>query len=174
MILTLVGYRGSGKSTVGKALAKRLDCECIDTDDVVQQSAGRTIAQIFETDGEEQFRKLETEVLQQLGQQKDLVIAAGGGAILAEENRRLMSSAGPVVWLTAPADVLAARIVADAESVTQRPSLTGKSIAEEVAEVLQARLPLYQAAADFQVDVSQADPVEIAGKIFQWLSRSGT
>ena len=172
MIVTLTGYRGCGKSSVGPILAGRLDCECVDSDRVIEERAGKSIAEIFADDGEPAFRTLETEVLTDLLKEESLVIAAGGGAILAEVNRQRMRDAGEVVWLKASAEVLSERISADVASKGMRPSLTGKPIGEEVAEVLAARSLLYDAAATITVDAGEGTPQKIAERIFAQLSVS--
>lgn len=170
MIVTLIGYRGCGKSSVGPLLAERLGYRCVDSDRVIEQRAGQSIAEIFAAGGEPAFRELETEVLSELLQQSCLVIAAGGGAILAEVNCQQMRAAGDVVWLKASAEVLADRIASDAASQGMRPSLTGKPIADEVTEVLNARTPLYEAAATIVVDAGDQSPKQIADHIFDLLN----
>ena len=169
MIVTLTGYRGCGKSSVGPLLAEHLGCGCVDSDQVIEQRAGKSIAEIFADDGESAFRQLETEVLTDLLKQSSLIVAAGGGAILSDVNRERMRAAGEVVWLRASAEILAERISSDAASKGMRPSLTGKPIGEEVAEVLTARTPLYEAAATITVDAGEGSPQEIADRIIAQL-----
>ncbi|MCP4787565.1 MAG: shikimate kinase [Fuerstiella sp.] len=172
MIVTLIGYRGCGKSSVGPLLAARLQCRCVDSDDEIESSSGKTIGEIFADDGESTFRALETEVLTQLLNKPPVVIAAGGGAILAPVNRELMKEAGPVVWLTASVATLASRIGRDGTSQRRRPSLTGKSIDDEVADVLEARLPLYKDAATITIDAESESPLQIADRIVAALGDS--
>ncbi|MFY9255423.1 MAG: shikimate kinase [Fuerstiella sp.] len=172
MIVSLIGYRGCGKSSVGPLLADMLGCDCVDSDDRIESAAGKSIARIFEEDGEPAFRQLETSVLDQLLKQTSGVIASGGGAILAEINRTNMKSAGPVVWLHASAEALASRIGGDQTSTARRPSLTGKSIQEEVADVLNARSPLYEECATIQVETEGRLPIDIAVEIFQQIRQA--
>lgn len=113
MVITLIGYRGSGKSSVARLLAAKLNLTWIDSDDVIEEQAGRSIREIFAEDGEAEFRRLERAVIRDLTNCDSLVIAAGGGAILADENRQAMKSAGAVVWLQASVDNLVQRIQAD-------------------------------------------------------------
>ncbi len=173
MVVTLIGYRGCGKSSVGPLLAKRLGCECIDSDDRIEALAGKSIRDIFAADGVPAFRALETEVLADLVRQQDIVIAAGGGAILAEINRQRLQSAGPVVWLRATIETLAARISGDHSTGDRRPSLTGKSVETEVAEVLKDRLPIYESTASIIVDADTASPQELADEIYERLTETG-
>lgn len=170
MIVTLIGYRGCGKSSVGPVLAARLGCECLDSDDCVEAAAGRSIQEIFARDGEPVFRQLETTVLRQLCAQSSLVIAAGGGAILAEANQQMMQAAGPVVWLRASVDTLADRITGDASSAARRPSLTGQSVTDEIADVLAVRTPLYQTTATLIVEADRETPEQIADRIVAQLT----
>ncbi|MEZ6123472.1 MAG: shikimate kinase AroL [Planctomycetaceae bacterium] len=176
MIVTLIGYRGCGKSSVGPLLADRLGCRCADSDLLIEQRAGKSIARIFAEDGEPAFRSLESEVLNDLLTQPSLVIAAGGGAILSEANRQRMRQAGPVVWLKASPATLAARITGDVTSAARRPSLTGKSIADEVAEVLTFREPLYAGAASLIIDAENQTPQQIVEFIVMavWSPENGS
>src|SRR5262245_42183978 len=106
----LIGYRGTWKSTIAPLLAERLGYDWIDADDELEHRAGKTIAQIFADDGEGHFRDLEAKIVAELSCQSRTVVALGGGAILRETNRAAIRTAGPVVWLTASIDTLAARI----------------------------------------------------------------
>lgn len=172
MVVTLIGYRGCGKSSVGPLLASMLGYECVDSDEVVQLRTGRNIADIFAQDGEAEFRRLESEVLKELFSRSKIVVAAGGGAILAEVNRERMREAGPVVWLQASATELASRIGGDSTSGSQRPSLTGRSIEDEVSEVLGARIPIYKAAATFEMNTENKTPEDIAENVFLLIAKS--
>lgn len=152
MIVTLIGYRGCGKSSVAPLVANALQCDWVDSDREIEQRAGTSIAQIFSEHGEAHFRDLESSVLQKLcDSPKPLVIAAGGGAILREQNRNALKKAGPVILLTADVAVLAERIQRDAATDVNRPSLTGVGVVQEISEVLEVRRPLYQAAATHAV-----------------------
>ncbi|MEZ6062018.1 MAG: shikimate kinase [Planctomycetaceae bacterium] len=170
MIISLIGYRGCGKSSVAPLLAKRLHCESADSDDVIETRAGKSIRQIFSDDGEAAFRDLETQVLANLLQRDPIVVSAGGGAVLAEINRQRMRQAGPVVWLQASAEILAERIARDATSGQRRPALTGDSAVREVSDVLAVRLPLYAATATLTVDSEQLSPAEIVEQILSDLN----
>lgn len=165
----LMGYRGSGKSTVAVALAERLGWETVDSDDLIESEAGEPIVKIFEQQGEKGFRDLEQRVVESLCERQETVVALGGGAVLRGATREALAAAGPVVWLTAPAATLAARIGGDAASGERRPSLTGRPIAEEVAEVLAAREPIYRQCANVAVEVDGRSPEAIADEIAAWL-----
>ena len=165
----LVGYRASGKTTVGRALAARLCREFVDTDHLVETEAGREIAVIFQESGEEAFRHLESEILRRVCERasrgEELVVATGGGVVLLADNIKLMRNSGKVVWLRAPAAVLEQRIGADPATGRSRPPLQGASAASEVEEVLKRRYPLYEASAECIVDTGELDPEEVCSVI---------
>lgn len=174
MVITLIGYRGCGKSSIAPHLAKHLGWSWVDSDHVIEQTAGSSIKEIFEYEGEAGFRKRETEVLTDLLKKHNIVIASGGGAILAEQNRQRMKAAGPVVWLNASVEVIARRLGGDRTSNQRRPSLTGKPIAEEVADVLLVRTPLYRECATLIVDSGSGRPEQLAKRIAQQISVPNT
>lgn len=147
MVITLIGYRASGKSSLAPMVAKKLGWSWIDSDRKIERVAGRSIPEIFAADGEAGFRELESQVLADLLQQPQLVIASGGGSVLSADNRQLMKAAGPVVWLHVSAGILINRLNRDRKTGSVRPSLTGRPIDEEVGEVLRQREPLYRDAA---------------------------
>ena len=154
----LVGARAAGKTTFGGALARQLGCNYVDTDIHLRETTGETVADIVAREGWDGFRKRESAVLRAVTA-PGTVIATGGGMVLAEENRRFMRKNGIVLYLSAPAEVLASRLQAN-PNAAQRPTLTGKSIAEEVAEVLAAREPLYRETATHSLNAA-ATPKEL-------------
>lgn len=145
MNIVLVGYRGTGKSTVGKVLAARLGRPVVSTDAEIVRRAGQTVPEIVAQHGWEHFRDLESTVCQDFSGRDGLIIDTGGGAILRPQNVECLKKTGAIFWLTASVSSIASRIGSD----TQRPSLTGtKSFIEEIEEVLAVRSPKYQEAAD--------------------------
>lgn len=166
MIVTLIGYRGSGKSSVGRELAHRLSFPFADADAELEGRAGKSIRQIFDDDGESAFRDLEEQVIADLLLSSGrLVLAAGGGAVLRESTRARLAAAGPIVWLRATAEHLAARIAADASTAERRPNLTALGGLDEIRELLEQREPIYRAAADLTVETEGLTPAEIAERI---------
>lgn len=165
----LMGYRGCGKSTVGQLLAEHLGWEAIDTDDLAEAEAGKSIASIFESDGEPAFRDLEETVISNVCERREVVVSLGGGAVLREATRQRLKDAGPVVWLTASAEILAARIESDMASSARRPSLTGLSGLDEVRRVLAEREPIYGECATVAIDADGRSPDAIAAEIAGWL-----
>ena len=145
MNIVLIGYRGTGKSAVGKILAAQLGRRLVSTDEEIIRRAGKSIPDIVAAHGWEYFRDLESAVCQDLAGRDNLVIDTGGGAILRDENVKVLKGNGRLIWLTASVETIAVRIGGN----SQRPSLTGtKSHVAEIGDVLSERIPKYQAAAD--------------------------
>ena len=167
--VTLIGYRGTGKTSVAQRLALLIGWSWIDADVEVELSAGKSIAAIFAEEGEAAFRDRETEVLRCLYAASDRILALGGGAVLREENRRLIQGGGATVWLTASPEVILARLEADPTTPSQRPDLTAKGGLQEIMEVMQQRSNLYQQCADLVVDTEEQSPDAVADQIMQWL-----
>lgn len=166
--LFMIGARGAGKTTVGSALALALGYQFVDTDLFMQQAAQMSVAEMVEREGWLGFRRRETIALQTVTK-PSTIVATGGGAILAEENRLFMRQHGTVIYLRAPASVLAQRLEEYPEDA-QRPTLTGRPIAEEMLEVLAAREALYQDAAHYVMD-GAADPQRVVEQILAVLPR---
>ena len=162
MNIVLIGYRGVGKSAVGRVLAKRLRRELVSTDAEVVKRAGQSIPHIVEQQGWEHFRELESAVCSDLAGRDNLIIDTGGGAILRPQNVKVLKQNGRFWWLTAGVDTIAKRIGHD----SQRPSLTGtRSFIDEIAEVLAERLPKYQAAADWTIATEGLTVNQVAEQI---------
>jgi len=173
MNIYLVGLRGSGKSTVGKLLAQKLRWEFADQDVLIEKHAGKTIAEIFASDGEAEFRKIESEVLRQLSKQKETVVAAGGGVVLSRDNRKLMRETGVVVHLDGPAELFCERIVKDSKSLHARPALTkAQSSLEEMKELAAVRAPLYEKARHHCVSAADS-PEQVTAMILDLLEKRG-
>ncbi len=151
MVITLIGYRGSGKTSVASRLAARLGWDYCDADDEIERRANKSIRALFADEGEPAFRALEKQVLAELLARDRLVIAAGGGAILDDATRGLMRNAGPVVWLEASVDSLWERICADHATAERRPPLSARSGKDEVEQLLARREPLYRQTATLTV-----------------------
>ena len=164
MLLFLIGYRGSGKTTVGRLVADRIGWAFLDADTVLEERHGRTIREIFAAEGEAGFRDKEAAVLADLGTRTDTVIATGGGVVLRDENRRLLKSRGFVAWLTADAPTLLARIQADPTTAERRPALAGGGLVE-IEQLLVVREPLYRACADLTVPIGALSPEQAADAI---------
>lgn len=164
--VVLTGFMGSGKTTVGRLLAQKVDWQFVDLDAAVQERLGRTVPEIFREQGEACFRSAETEALGQLLLQDRIVIALGGGAPVTAANRELLSEAPQtaVIHLEAPFDVLFARCVTQSldPQATARP-LLGERLAAEGR--YRQRLGFYTTVAHHTMDVSSEDAAGLAGKL---------
>jgi shikimate kinase len=163
--LALIGPRGTGKTTVGRILAARLGRTFLDTDDLIQELDGRTIARIFAEEGEPRFRDYESAALECVLGHPGAVVATGGGIVLREPNRRALRQFGFVAWLTAGSETLADRLRADPEGLLGRPALTVAGTLGEITAVMAAREPLYREVADVGIDTSALTVAEVADAV---------
>jgi shikimate kinase len=170
--IALIGYRATGKSTVGRLLAERLARPFADADREVEALDGRSIRSIFLEDGEPAFREREAQVLASLAHSLEGgVVATGGGAILLEANRQVLREFGFVAWLTADADTLARRLRSSRRGVDDRPPLTVAGTLAEIAEVLEARTPLYRQTADAEVSTVGRNAEQVVEAVLEAWSR---
>jgi shikimate kinase len=165
MNIFLIGYRGSGKTTVARALARTLGWEWLDADAELERRAGKTIQQIFAESGEGTFRDLESAVVADLAGLDEHVIALGGGAVMRDENRQALAGRGKVVWLKASPETLHERIAADPTTGARRPNLTQQGGLDEIRHLLAQREPIYEACADLVLDAGALAPENIAAQI---------
>lgn len=156
---------GTGKSTIGHGLSKRLDWPFIDSDHEVVEAAGLSIPEIFSLHGENSFRDLETETLAGLVQQTNRVIATGGGIIQREANRRLIAENSFVIWLTASHEAILERVLRN----RNRPLVQTADPAQTVRDLLRQREPLYAEIANLKVDTSLLSPGRIVSAILRAL-----
>ena len=172
--LLLIGYRGTGKSTVARLLAARLGWDWVDADVEIERRAGKSIAAIFADDGEPRFRDLEADVLAELVARPRTVVACGGGAVVREANRKLLVAAPRVVWLRGSAEVLQRRIAADATTAARRPNLTPQGGSDEIETLLRRREPWYRECAKLTLDTDTIDPARAAAEVYDRLARERT
>jgi shikimate kinase len=165
MNIILIGYRCSGKTEVGKILARRLGMEFCDTDAYVERSAGKAVERVVAEEGWDHFRLEERRAVAVLAKGDRQVIATGGGVVLNEENTRKLKENGWIVWLKATPETLEGRMEADERAERLRPSLTGTDPREEIRAVLEERAPLYEKASDFAIDTTRFSPDEAVGGI---------
>jgi shikimate kinase len=163
MNLVLIGYRGTGKSTVGEIIARRLgwDLKCLDS--MIIQRAAMSIPAIVEKFGWDRFRELESEILAEVVAGDRQVLDCGGGIILRPETRDALKKSGKVVWLTAEVETIADRLA----DKNDRPSLTGGSFIDEISEVLAEREELYREAADVIIATDGKSSKHIADEVLE-------
>lgn len=165
MNLVLIGYRGSGKSEVGRRLAARLKLTFVDTDDFIEERYGAPISAIVKSHGWGHFRKLENNVIEEISKKDHLIIAPGGGAVLDTDNVKALRRNGTIIWLKADRQTLLKRMNQDPGTDTQRPTLTGKGTSEELKEVMSLREPIYERVSEIQIDTSMLDAEAIVERI---------
>ena len=171
MNVILIGYRGTGKSTVARLLADRLGWRWIDADEEIEKRSGESIASIFADEGEERFRDLESAILEDYASHDHIVLAAGGGAVLRARNRKLLRRMGNVVWLCASPQTILKRVAADPASSARRPNLTTGG-EQEVVDLLAARTPVYRQCAFLAVDTEDRTPDDVVDEIVRRLKPS--
>lgn len=161
--IILIGFMGCGKTSVGKKLSETLGMEFLDTDELIEEKQGRTISSIFETDGEAEFRIMETECLKDLLKREGeaFVLSVGGGLPIREENRKLLSQIGHVVYLRVSPDVVYKRLRGD----KTRPLLQGVNPRGRIMDLMSARKNFYEGAADSIIEADDKDFSEIIEEI---------
>lgn len=164
--VVLIGFMGTGKTAIGKRLARLLGWEFIDTDAEIERLTGKSVARIFAEDGEVRFRSEENLLCRKLTQRERLVIATGGGMVLNPENVALLKQNGVLIKLYADPEVIIGRVKAKKE---RRPLLKG-NLEERVRELLAAREEAYN-IADFAVDTGKQDPDSSAAIIYDYLRK---
>lgn len=170
MNLVLIGYRGTGKSTVGTLLAERLGMRYVCMDSEITKKAQMSIPEIVAKYGWNKFRDMETELTKELALQDGLVIDTGGGVIERQENVKVLQVNTQIFWLHASVRTITSRIQGD----SSRPALTsGKTFVEEVADVLAKREPVYNAVAHHEIDANSASPSQVADCIIKiWAQKT--
>ncbi|WKZ17652.1 MAG: shikimate kinase [Candidatus Jettenia sp. CY-1] len=154
MNIILIGFRGTGKTTIGRILAQRLGKVFIDADEYLEQREKKTIRDIFTEDGEDLFRDIEVRIIEELCRLNDTIIATGGGVILREENVRRLKRNGIVILLEADVNTIYKRIYENIQIQHKRPNLTNLNGYQEIEYLLAYRRSLYDKAADFVFDTT--------------------
>jgi len=171
--LLFIGYRATGKTTLARMLGELLRMDAVDTDPLIEQKAGRSIAEIFAEQGEPAFRDYESQVIAELLRGEPCVIATGGGLPVRPANRTLLKSvvlkqAGRVVWLKASPETILRRMTGDPATERMRPQLTNLPPLAEIAHVLNERTPIYRETADLEIDTDETPLHELAEQIAVW------
>ncbi|MDB9968178.1 shikimate kinase AroK [Gammaproteobacteria bacterium] len=163
--LFLVGPMGVGKTTIGRVLADLLGLKFFDSDREIEASTGADIPWIFDVEGESGFRVRETRMIEQLTQNKNIVLATGGGAVILAENREWLKARGVVVYLRAPISQQVERTSRD----KTRPLLQTSHPEQKIRELMEIREPLYQEVADMVVDTYRRNPKTVSQEICKQL-----
>lgn len=164
--IAIIGFMGTGKSAVGKALAKKLGKELIEIDDIIAERAGKTISDIFRKDSEARFREMEIEVVREVAARKNAVIDCGGGVVLNAININRLKKDAVIICLTASLPVILKRTPGNT-----RPLLPTKNRTQYVKNILTYRRPLYRKAADITINTSRLDIDGVVNKIIKLLKK---
>ncbi len=167
--IALIGFMGTGKTAVGKALAERLGKEFIELDALIEQKAGKTIPEIFEQGGEVRFRELEIEVTKETAGRKNAVIACGGGLVLNKINIDRLKRECIIVYLIASPGIILKRT---SDDKNERPLLKAHDKLLHIKELLRFRKPFYERAADIKIDTSKLDMDSVADEIIDKLKEN--
>lgn len=159
--IVLIGFMGSGKTSVGEELSKLLEMDFVDTDKMIVKKTGLTINEIFETHGEDYFRKLEMETIKDLQSKNNTIISCGGGVVLNPDNIGSLKENGNIIWLKATPNEIYNRISHD----RTRPLLKDKFTLNHLDEALELRLPLYEISKDIEIDTNGKSIDEICEEI---------
>jgi shikimate kinase len=167
MNLYLIGYRCTGKTTIGKAIAAAIDWSFVDADTKLVSECGKPIKEIVDTDGWETFRRMEGSILKQICTKDRQIVATGGGVVLDKANIKAMKTSGMVIWLGAAAETIQKRMLQDKNTGNFRPALTEKGRMEEIEDMLLKRNPYYESASDFSIQTDDVPLNEISAIIIQ-------
>ena len=171
MNIVLIGYRCSGKTAIGKMLVRELKRDFLDMDSLIEKNTGCSIEMIISRNGWDHFREIEKRLVKEVSRRDNLVIATGGGVVIDKENVKNLKENGWIVWLKGESEVLKVRMDNEQKSNKIRPSLTGADPLEEIKQVLEARTPLYEQAANLVVDTTTLSLVEVASLIIKALPK---
>ena len=160
--IILTGFMGTGKTTLGRLLAEKIDYEFIDTDALIENQIGQTIAKLFQAEGEAAFRKLESKLVEELAQKEGLVIATGGGLVLDPKNVTALRKTGQIICLTASPEEILARV---AKQQDVRPLLQEKDPKAKIIELLQQRESVYRQFP--QLSTSDLSPDKLIGELLK-------
>lgn len=165
----LIGYMGTGKSTVAAHMAKQHQMEVLEMDEMIVEREGMQISDIFEQHGEEYFRDVETKLLTEIQKQEHKIVSCGGGVVLREQNVEVMKKGGNIVLLSAQAETILERVRDD----NSRPLLQGNKNVAFIHDMLEKRRPKYEGAADIIIHTDGKQVTEICAEIFEKIKEMG-
>ena len=174
MNLFLIGYRCTGKTTIGKAIAAAIEWSFVDADTLLVRECGKPIKEIVDTEGWDAFRRMERSTLKQICTADRQIVATGGGVVLDKANIKAMKTSGMVIWLGATAETIQKRMLQDKNTGNFRPALTDKGRMNEIEDLLLKRNPYYESASDFSIQTDDVPVSEITQTIIEKLNESNS
>jgi len=171
--IILIGYRGTGKSAIGKRLAEKLGMPFYDTDEIIEAAVGRSIREMVAQEGWECFRDRERGTVRELQGLQRSVIATGGGAVMDKGNAEILKRCGVLIWLDADVKTIVERIQGDMSSGERRPSFSCDDIVRETENMLEVRIPVYRGLADFSVNTGESGVDAAVAAICRFLKETG-
>lgn len=172
--IVLIGFRATGKTSIGKALAEKLNWKFLDLDEEIQKRTKKSIKEIVEEGGWEKFRSLEKEFLKEILDLENMVLALGGGSVLHQKEMSELREKSFVVWLFASKETILERMERDTKTSSQRPNLTNLcNLEEEIERLLKEREKLYNNFSHVKIDTSKKDILEIVEEIFKIFQAGG-
>jgi len=174
MNLFLIGYRCTGKTTIGKAIAAAIEWSFVDADTLLVRECGKPIKEIVDTEGWDAFRRMERSTLKQICTADRQIVATGGGVVLDKANIKAMKTSGMVIWLGATAETIQKRMLQDKNTGNFRPALTDKGRMQEIEDLLLKRNPYYESASDFSIQTDDVPVSEITQTIIEKLNESNS
>ncbi len=159
--IILIGFRCTGKTTIGKELAKKLNWNFIDLDEKIQKREGKSIKEIVKEKGWDYFREIEKKEMKNFKNLKNVIIALGGGSVIHQEEMKNLSDKSLVVWLYSSPEIILKRIKEDKKTDFQRPPLKNTNLEEEIETVLKERNPLYEKFSQLKIDTDKKSIKEI-------------
>lgn len=166
--IIITGFMGTGKSVVAKELARKLEMEFIDMDQIIEERQGMSIADIFSRYGEKYFREQENKLVKELSQKENMVIATGGGTFLSSDNARILNQKGKIICLYADSQVIYKRL----KRKNNRPLLNGENILDKINRLLEERKKIYDSFY-WKVDTTNRTTPEVVDKIIDLLKGEG-
>jgi shikimate kinase len=170
MNIVLIGYRCTGKTSVGRRMSERLHIPFYDTDELIKEHTGKTIKEIVDHGGWEAFRTEEKAIIRGLPSSEYAVISVGGGAVMDAENREALKRSGLFFWLTADVGTIVERMKDDRTGDERRPPLSSSGLEREISEILMQRTPTYRQLADFTIDTTGKEIEAIADEVSDLLT----
>ncbi|NLN40047.1 MAG: shikimate kinase [Smithella sp.] len=173
MKIILIGYRATGKTTVGHLLADKIGIPFVDTDRLIEEAAGMTVGDVIQSEGWEKFRDRETQAVLSLREMGVCIVATGGGAIVRSVNTDTLKKEGILIYLKARSADIVGRLRLDEQRERTRPRFTSAGLEAETIAVLNERIPLYETLADYTADTSDKSPPRVADEIYEHLLETG-